>query len=233
MLLAAGALAKTGQLNLAAAIALAVLAALLGHLAWYEAGRRGGVRVLRIFCKLSLEPDACVRRTQDLFAARGALTLLLAPWVPGLGGVAPPLAGIARMPLARFLSVDAAGSLLWAGTFVSVGYLFGDQLELILSVFLRLGGWFVLLVVSLLAGWLSYKLWDRRRLLRELDLTRISPLELKALLDAGTPLFIVDVRHPSELSTGTLPGALVLSADEVEARAAEVPRDRDIILYCS
>jgi membrane protein DedA with SNARE-associated domain len=233
ILLAAGALASRGQLRMVPALLLTVLAALLGHFAWYEAGRRRGTKVLRLFCKLSLEPDSCVRRTQDLFATRGALTLFLAPWVPGLGGIAPPMAGLSGMSRARFLAVDAVSSLAWAGAFIGVGYLFADQLEAVLLVALRLGGWALVLASTALAAYLGTKLWQRRRLLRELDQLRITPKELKALLDTGASAFIIDVRQALESATGTLPGALRLALDEIEARIAEVPRDREVILYCS
>src|SRR5690348_5639011 len=96
VLLAAGALARTGRLSASPAIALAVIASTIGHAGWFFAGRFRGARVLRLLCEISLEPDTCVRRTQQLFADRGALTLIAAPWIPGLGGVAPPLAGMSK-----------------------------------------------------------------------------------------------------------------------------------------
>ena len=69
--------------------------------------------------------------------------------------------------------------------------------------------------------------------LRELDQSRITAGELKSLLDAGASVLVIDVRHPPEIAAGTLPGALVIAFDELAARAGEVPRDRDIVFYCS
>jgi len=233
LLLAAGALARSGQIGLSASLALAVVASLIGHVAWFYAGRFQGTRVLRLLCAISLEPDSCVRRTQRVFADRGALALILAPWVPGLGGVAPPLAGMSPMSLARFLAIDGLGALVWAAVYVGVGYAFAGQIEAIFRIGARLGGWFFVLVAVALAAYLAVKWLERRRVLRELDLARIGPRELKDLLDRGAELLIVDVRHPHELAGGTLPGAVALGFEELELRAAGLPRERDVILYCS
>ena len=124
LLLAAGALAKEGQLSFASVVAISMAASALGHLVWYEAGRRRGTAVLRLICRISLEPDSCVRRTEDFFGRHGGRALVAAPFVPGLGAVAPPLAGMARMPVARFLLLDSLGALLWAAlTLIELGYL--------------------------------------------------------------------------------------------------------------
>jgi membrane protein DedA with SNARE-associated domain len=233
VLLAAGALVHAGKVKLAPAIALAMGAALIGHSAWYLAGRLRGARVLKLMCSLSLEPDTCVRRTQDLFAQRGVLTLILAPWIPGLGGFAAPLAGVTGMSAARFVAIDAAGSMLWASVYVGIGAAFGDQLEAILRVALRLGGWLALFAGGGLALYLANKYRLRRNVLRELALLRVHPRDVKQQLDRGEQVLILDVRLPSEVAAGTLPGALALSFSELEARAREMARDREVVLFCS
>jgi membrane protein DedA with SNARE-associated domain len=233
VLLAAGALARDGRMGAAPSLALALTASLIGHLAWYFAGRLRGARVLRILCQISLEPDSCVRRTQQVFADRGALTLILAPWLPGIGGIAPPLAGMSRMGLARFIAVDGLGSLLWAAAYIAAGYLFANQIDGLLRIGARLGGWFALAAVVALAVYVAVKFLQRRRVLRDLALARIEPRELKELLDRGDELLIVDLRHPHEFSGGTLPGAVALGFEELEVRAAALPRERDVVLYCS
>jgi membrane protein DedA with SNARE-associated domain len=233
VLIATGALARGGQLHAAAAVALAVTAATIGHGAWFFAGRLRGARVLRLLCEISLEPDTCVRRTQQIFSDRGALTLIAAPWIPGLGGVAPPLAGMSKMSLARFLALDFLGSLLWASLYVGAGFLLGDQIEAILTRASRLGGWFELAVACALLLYAAIKYRERRKVLRDLALSRITAHELKDLLDRGVELLIVDVRHAVEHAAGTLPGALALSFEELEKRVHDLPHDRDVILFCS
>src|SRR5205807_3294245 len=71
VLLAAGALAGTGNMNLVAAIGLSVIACLLGDLVWFYLGRRRGRQVLNLLCRISLEPDSCVRHTEDFFVRHG------------------------------------------------------------------------------------------------------------------------------------------------------------------
>src|SRR5436309_2109889 len=129
ILLAAGALAGLGRFRLGLVLALSTAATLLADLIWYELGRRKGMRVLQLLCRISLEPDSCVRRTEDAFARHGARSLLVAKFLPGLSTVAPPLAGAFQMRLARFLSFDSAGAALWIATFVGLGYAFSAQHE--------------------------------------------------------------------------------------------------------
>src|SRR5437879_7529576 len=126
LLLAAGALSGAHGMNLSLAITFAVLASVASDSIWYELGRRKGVRVLRLLCRISLEPDSCVRQTEDVFARHGARSLLVAKFVPGLNTVAPPLAGIFRMRLSRFMVFNGVGTVLWAGAFVALGYSFRE-----------------------------------------------------------------------------------------------------------
>ncbi|HTI53116.1 MAG TPA: DedA family protein, partial [Verrucomicrobiae bacterium] len=109
VLMAAGALAGAGRFSLTLAVGLAVAACLIGDLVWFEMGRRRGAPILSLLCRISLEPDSCVRRTEDIFSRWGARVLLVAKFVPGLNTVAPPLAGVVGMPWKRFLRWDAGG----------------------------------------------------------------------------------------------------------------------------
>jgi len=235
LLLAVGALSHAGQMNLGASVLTSVAASLLGHLAWYEAGRRGGAKVLRLVCKISLEPDSCVRKTENVFARWGAKTLIIAPFVPGLSAVAQPLAGMTRMPLARFVLYESLGSLLWAGGYAGLGYLFSGQLQLVLQAASRAAGTGAVALVLVVAVWLLVKLIGRRRLIRELRIARITPQELKRKLDAGESVTVLDLRHAVDFDSDPriIQGALRMPAEELELRHLEIPRDREIILYCT
>jgi membrane protein DedA with SNARE-associated domain len=234
-LLAAGALAATGGLDPALALGLAVLGSLLADLAWYEAGRRRGGKVLNLLCRISLEPDSCVRRTEDVFARHGARTLLVAKFLPGLSTVGPPLAGVIGMRLLRFLLHSGAGALLWAGAYGLVGFLFHDQLEAVAERALALGGRAALVLGATFALWLGAKYVERRRFLRSLRIARISVEELKRKMEAGEELVIVDLRGSLDFEADPrrIPGALRLATGEIEARHQEIPRDRDVVLYCT
>src|SRR5262249_9050045 len=129
VLLSAGALAGTGRMNFAGAVALCAASTLLADLFWYELGRRKGFKVVHWLCRISLEPDSCDRRTEGVFEQQGARSLLLSKFVPGLGAVATPLAGIFRMPLRKFLFYDFCGAALWLTSYMGLGYFFRNEIE--------------------------------------------------------------------------------------------------------
>ena len=235
LLLAAGALAGTGRLSFFASLLYAVLAAVAADSIWYQLGRRKGIRVLQLLCKISLEPDSCVRRTEGLFSKQGARSLLLAKFIPGLSTVAPPLAGIFHMRARRFLFYDALGSLLWASTFLGLGYIFSGEIERLAEHLAALGGWLLVLVLGALAAYISYKSVARQHFLRELRIARITVEELKAKLDSGEELVIVDLRHSLDFEADpeTIPGAFRMDAKELEKKNDRLPRDREVILYCT
>lgn len=235
VLLASGALAGAGQLRLLVAIVVGVAAALLADVVWYEIGRTRGSRVLRFLCRISLEPDSCVRQTQDKFAHYGARSLLVAKFVPGLNTVAQPLAGILGMPRRRFLVFDGLGALLWIGSYMALGYVFSDQLERVAAYGEHLGMWLIVLVLGGLVFYVGVKYVRRQRFIRQLRIARISPAELKQKLDTGESVMIVDLRHSLDFAAdpAVIPGAVHLTPDEIERRAAEIPRDREVVLYCT
>ena len=233
VLLAMGALAGIGRFSVASALAVGTAACLVSDFFWYELGRRRGRSVLSLLCRISLEPDSCVRQTELMFAKTGARSLLFAKFVPGLNTVAPPLAGIVGMNLARFLACDAGGSMVWVGTFLGLGYFLRNQLERTAQVALRMGSWLGVLLVGGLALYIVWKWIDRKRFLRRLRVARITPEELLAKIDSGEEVWIVDLRHAIDADGARLPGAIHLPPDELEARHQEIPRDRDVVLYCT
>jgi membrane protein DedA with SNARE-associated domain len=235
VLLAAGALVASGHLNVVTALLVVVAACLVADLTWFELGRRHGARVLGLLCRISLEPDSCVRRTENVLAAGGARALLFAKFLPGLSTVAPPVAGMMRMRLARFLIWDVAGALLWAGSYFALGYAFSDQLERVAEIAAGLGGRLLALVGATLALYLAWKYAQRRRFIRELTVARITPDELHRRLDAGEDIVVVDLRHSLEFDAdpATVPGAIHLLPEEIDAGHGAIPRDREVVLFCT
>lgn len=235
ILLAAGALAGAGRLSLPASLVSCVLAAMIADAIWFQLGRRRGVQILRLVCRISLEPDSCVRRTEGMFSSHGERTLLFSKFLPGLNTVAPPLAGVVHMGLGRFLVFDALGTLLWAGTFLGLGYAFTGQIEQIAARAESTGSWALLVAGGGLAGYVAYKLISRQRFLRELRIARIGADELKARVDAGESLVIVDLRHALDVEAepATIPGAFRMNAEEVQSKPDWLPRDREVILFCT
>src|ERR1700724_2789502 len=157
LLLAAGALAGAGRMNIFVALFATVFAALCADSLWYQLGRIKGIAILQLLCKISMEPDSCVRRTEGVFSRQGARSLLVAKFLPGLSTVAPPLAGIFHMRTRRFLLFDGFGSLLWAGTFLGIGFAFAGEIELIAEHAMSLGGWLLVLLIAALVSYILYK----------------------------------------------------------------------------
>ena len=234
-LLAAGALAATGKINWLIAITAAAFGSLVADAIWFYLGRYRGQRVLSFLCRMSLEPDSCVRRTHDVFTRYGMRGVIAAKFIPGLSTLAPPLAGSAGISASRFFFFDGLGSVLYAGCFIFLGILFSNQLEQIIDALASLGSSALALVVGLVALYLGFKYWQRRRLLSELRMARISVDELHQKLETGEDPVILDLRSLADVERNPtlIRGARHMTVDEVQAREHEIPRDRDIILYCS
>ena len=234
-LLAMGALAGLGNFSFAAGLMVSAVAATLGDWLWYWLGRWRGHSVLSLVCRMSLEPDSCVRHSTDVLSRYGLRTLLVAKFIPGFSTLAPPVAGLSSRSVWKFLAWDTAGSLLWAGAYLGVGYLFHEQLELAADAVLRLGSWALLIVIGGFSAFVAWKYWQRRSFLRKLAVDRVTPAELKEMLDASEPVVVVDLRHTEEVigHGATIPGALRIEPKELESHPQLVPLGQEIILYCS
>jgi membrane protein DedA with SNARE-associated domain/rhodanese-related sulfurtransferase len=234
-LVACGALIGTGKMNWSIALAAALFGSLVADLIWFYLGRFYGTRVLNLLCRISLEPDSCVRRTQDVFTKYGMKGVVAAKFIPGLSTLAPPLAGNSGVSAPRFFLFDAAGSFLYVGGFIIIGVVFSHQLEKVIDALASLGGSALAVVAGLAALYIAYKYFQRYRLLRELRMARITVDELHQKQEAGENLMVLDLRPHAELkqNPSLIRGALHMTMEEVEQRQQELPRDRDIILYCS
>jgi len=235
-LLGVGALAGAGRMSLVLALGAVLAASLPPDLVWYELGRRRGGRVLGLLCRIALEPDSCVRRTENLFTRSGRKALLVAKFFPGLSTVAPPLAGMVGVGRRQFIVLDGIGAIVWGGAWMGLGYVFSDALELVAARAAHLGNYVLLLVGAALASYVAIKFIQRHRFLRGLRIARITPDELKRRLDAGDgDLAIIDTRSALEVNAApyAIRGAIWIAAEEIEQRHHEVPRDREIVLYCA
>jgi membrane protein DedA with SNARE-associated domain len=235
ILLAAGALAGAGKMSYAAVVAVALAAAVLSDMTWYQIGRRRGIKVLQMLCRISLEPDSCVRNTEEIFAKHGVRSLLVAKFIPGLNTAAPPLAGVVGMVFGRFLLFDALGALLWAASISGVGFFFSDQIERVMAHAEHLGAGLLVLIVGGFCGFIAWKYVNRQRFMRELRLARITPEELRQKIQAGEDVAIIDLRHSLsfEADPEMIPGARHLNAADLDSNDRLIPRDREVVLYCT
>ena len=234
-LLAVGALAASGRGSIPLVLAAIVLVALAVDLGWYEVGRRRGAHVLARLCRLSLEPDFCVRRAETIFTRYGVRAMLVAKFIPGVTTVTPPLAGIFDVGRVRFAVYEVAGVLLWAGVWLGLGYVFSDAIGAIADRVARLGRLLGLAVAAALVGYLVVKYVRRRLFIRSIRIARIAPAALKQRIDAGEDITIIDLRTRLDVAATpyAIPGSRWMEADGLDADAWEMLRSRELVLYCS
>ena len=232
LLLAAGALAGQHRMSLPLVVLAGTAGCLGADIFWYHFGQRRGAIVLNLLCRISMEPDSCVRRTETTFSKYGARTLLICKFVPGLNTAAPALAGMVSVPY-------HAPALRCAGR-VAVDHRLRDPglylqqatgsrrrrrshagRRLPDPVRHRRGG---LRVVSLART---------RAVYREVKGDRITPDELKHQLESGEHVEIIDLRHPLDVLTDprTLPGAVQISPEDLQKRSNEITHDGEIVLF--
>lgn len=127
LLFAVGALSavdSSGTLHAPLASLVLGAAAVLGNTVNYSIGRAigppafsGRYRLLKV---------EYLKRTEEFFRRHGAMAILLSRFVPVIRTCAPFVAGVGRMPYARFLTWNFAGGFAWVLLFVWGGYLFGN-----------------------------------------------------------------------------------------------------------
>lgn len=235
MLVVAGALVADGTLSVAALVLVVVIASLLGDTPWYFAGRRYGYRILRTLCRISIEPDSCVKQTESIFSRWGPPSLVFAKYVPGFSTVAPPLAGTMGVGLGRFIAYSAVAAFLWAAAPVAAGFFFRSQVEWVLLKLEDMGTGAALIVGALVLAYVAVKATQRWLLIRFLRMVRIGVGDLRAMIDEGHQPVIFDVRSPlaREAEPRRIPGAIPVELDTVERMLEHVPADRDLVVYCS
>jgi membrane protein DedA with SNARE-associated domain len=234
-LIVAGALVANGDLTLGSVVLAILAASLLSDMAWYVVGRRHGRKVLEKLCRLSMSPSTCVRQTESLYARFGPWSLLFAKFIPGYSQVAPPLAGALRVKPLHFAAWSGAGALAWGGLAVGVGYAFHDTVERAAEWLATLGGYALLLLASVFVIFIAAKWWRRRRFMQVLRMERISPAELKELMDRGDAPLVFDVRSAwaQRDDLRRIPGARVLDLDRLADALAGEPPEREVVLYCT
>ncbi len=234
-LVVAGALSVDGNFTWQTILILALLASGLANFVWYLAGRRFGVRILGLMCRITLSPDACVRRTEKTFLRWGVAALLVARFIPGLSSVASPLAGAMRLPAGRFILFDTLGTSLWAGAALAVGIMLHRQVDAVLLALNQIGAIAVLVLLALLGLYIVFRWLERQRLLRFVRIHRMDVIELSDRIAAGRAPLIVDVRSGSVMSADTrrIPGAQAVELEAIPHAFADLPMDQEIVFYCS
>jgi membrane protein DedA with SNARE-associated domain/rhodanese-related sulfurtransferase len=235
LLVTAGAIAQEGALRPEMVLVAAVAASLIADHAWFIAGRFRGRALLAGICRLSLSPDTCVRRTDDLIGRHGAPLLIFAKFIPGVSAVAIPTAAAMGLSYGRFVVFDAVGALLWAGAYVGAGMIFSREVQRVLDAVAAVGGWALAIVAAAFGLYLAMKVLYRVRLKRLYRLVRVSPQEIVDLLRDDPDLLFVDARSrlAREEDSRQLPRAIDYRDGDVTAILPRESHSRTIVTFCT
>ncbi|MGA3106110.1 MAG: VTT domain-containing protein [Terriglobales bacterium] len=236
-MLTAGAVTAYGDLHLYFVIMVGVVSMVCGDIFLYYMGRVSGWALLGFLCRLSANPETCILRSAEYFYRRGKQTLLFAKFIPGINTMSPPLAGSMKMRPGDFLQYDALGTLFYVGTYSMVGYLFSDALRAITRG-LRSAGFAAEVIFGVgLAVYIVYRIWIYRKY-RLLDvIPRIPAEELakKYASDAAHNMLIADVRSHGyyDADSERIAGSIRLEPNNLIEEVKNLPKDREIYLYCT
>jgi membrane protein DedA with SNARE-associated domain/rhodanese-related sulfurtransferase len=235
LLVGAGALSGSGHINFPLLVGTTTMAALSADLLWYGLGCSHGARVLATLCRFSLDPDSLIRHAKERFAAHRARYVIIAKFLPGVNPVAAGLAGTTGIRPDRFLFYAAVGSLVWAGVWITLGYLCADVIGRIATAAAPLGRPLGVVVAAGLLAYILLKYVQRRRFLRHLKRARITALELKRRLEAGDGLVVVDLRTALDLEAAPyrIPTARWIAPGMLDDPRRMIPKDADVVFYCS
>ena len=237
-LIAAGALSAHGEMRASIIIFLGALGCLAADGIGFWLGRKWGSKALRIVCRFTADPRSCSGNARKKFRRYGLSILCVSKFVPGLDAVMPPLSGAEGVSLPRFLAFDAVGSSLWAGSYVGLGYLFSNELDVAIGWAKHFGtllGIGIGVPLGLYAGWRGLALV---RMIRHLRLRRISPPMLARKLKSKRKVAVLDLLNFEEEtdseSVKAIPGAFSVNPSVLrKSPRIAVPDDVELILYCS
>jgi len=234
VLIVAGAYAAMGGSPLWQLVSVGIAAALVADTGWYAAGRKFGMRILSLLCRMSLSQDTCVRQTESIFQRFGPSSMLFAKFVPGFASVATALAGALRLNYLKFLLFDAGGAALWVGVAVTLGYVFSDAIEGVMNTLTSLGRYGVMIVVAGFVAWVAFKWLRRYMFIKQLRMDRVSVDELREMMENKAVRALVDVRSAiTQQATGKIPGARAIDMQNIAAGFQGVPVDGEVIVYCA
>jgi rhodanese-related sulfurtransferase len=161
--------------------------------------------------------------------------MLIAKFLPGVNTLAVPLAAVSGIALPAFFLYEIPGNIVYIGTWLFLGRMIGHRIEALSQ--LEHFATRVTLGAALLGAMtlVVFRYAQRRRLRRQIRRSCIAPQELYDLIRQGSDALIVDLRHPLDMFTDPrmIPGAVRITPDQLPAQGPDLPRDRDIILYCT
>jgi len=214
-----------------------VTALLLGDTVQFWLGRYMGWALLGFLCRVSINPETCILRSAESFYKRGKLTLIVAKFIPGVNTMAAPLAGSMKMRFWQFLRLDFAGALVYGLTYLSVGYLSRDFLAAVLRGFHAAGQAMEAVVVAALVVYAIYRIvqYRKNRMYRIVPRVQVEELARRLASDDAAHVLIVDVRSHGYYDSGTarIKNSIRIEPNNLEEEIKNLPKDKDIYLYCT
>jgi membrane protein DedA with SNARE-associated domain len=236
-LVAAGAAISSHTLSSAGVFSAAIFALLIGDSAQFWLGRYSGWGLLGFLCRLSMNPETCILRSAEAFYKRGKTTLIFAKFIPGINTMAAPLAGSMKMRFGQFLWLDLAGSLLYSVSYLLLGYLSRDFLAAVLNSFHAAGRVIEFAILTVLVLYAIYRGAQFLKYRRYDVVPRVQVKELAARLasDQADHVQIVDVRSHGYYDVGAerIKGSIRIEPNNLEEEIKNLPKDKDIYLYCT
>jgi len=215
----------------------AVTALLLGDTVQFWLGRYMGWALLGFLCRVSINPETCILRSAESFYKRGKITLVIAKFIPGVNTMAAPLAGSMKMRFWQFLQLDFGGAMFYSLTYLSVGYLSRDFLAATLRGFHAAGRAMEVVVVAALVVYAIYRIVQYRKNKMYRIVPRIQVQELAARLasEDASRVQIVDVRSHGYYDSGSarIKNSIRIEPNNLEEEIKNLPKDKDIYLYCT
>ncbi len=207
----------------------------LGDIVWFYIGRYYGTGVLKSVCRVSLERDSCVQRTQNSFKRWGLKAMLFSRFVPGLSTLSAPAAGANGEPLSKFVLYDLGGVTFYSSLYIMIGFFFAGQIKEVLELVSSASGNITMFLVSIVVVYIAVKFTMRHWMIYQSKRLSVPAKDVQARYAADPTVLIVDIRgpHDHEVDPFTIPGARKFLAAELMAHAQSLPKSTTIYIYCN
>ncbi|HEY1659741.1 MAG TPA: VTT domain-containing protein [Candidatus Sulfotelmatobacter sp.] len=236
-LVAAGAAAAVHALWGPYIFLAAISALMLGDVIQFWLGRYMGWALLGFLCRVSINPETCILRSAESFYKRGKITLVIAKFIPGINTMAAPLAGSMKMRFWQFLRLEFSGALLYSLTYLVIGYLSRDFLAAILRGFHEAGTAMEVVVILALAVYAVYRImqYEKNKPYRVVPRVQVEELARRLASEDAAHVLIVDVRSHGYYDSGAarIKNSIRIEPNNLEEEIKNLPKDKDIYLYCT
>ncbi len=236
-LVAAGATVASHALFAPYILLAAIAALMLGDVIQFWLGRYMGWALLGFLCRVSINPETCILRSAESFYKRGKITLVIAKFIPGVNTMAAPLAGSMKMRFWQFLRLEFSGAALYSLTYLLVGYLSRDFLAAVFRGFHDAGRAMEAVVIAALVVYAVYRIMQYEKNKPYKVVPRVQVEELaRRLASADAPhVLIVDVRSHGYYDSGAarIKNSIRIEPNNLEEEIKNLPKDKDIYLYCT